>query len=67
VLLGGAERLRETLGVPVPPSAGRIVQQALAAAQNALGEAAFAATRAGGRSLSLAQLAEQARMALAPV
>jgi diguanylate cyclase (GGDEF)-like protein len=61
VLLGGAERLRETLGAPVPPSARRVYQQALAAAQAALGEAAFAATRAGGRSLSLAQLAEQAR------
>ena len=60
VLLGGAERLRETIGAPVPPSARRIYQQALAAAQAALGEAVFAATRAGGRSLSLAQLAGQA-------
>jgi len=67
VLLGGAERLRETIGVPVPPSARRVYQQALAAAQSALGEAAFAATRAGGRSLSLAQLAEQARAAMTPV
>jgi hypothetical protein len=42
------------------PSARRIYEQGLAAAREALGETVFGATRAGGRGLSLAQLAEQA-------
>ena len=62
VLLGGAERLREIVGVPLPPSARRVYLEGLAAARAALGEAAFATMHANGRGLSLTQLAEQARV-----
>jgi non-specific serine/threonine protein kinase len=59
-LLGAAAALRETLGVPQPRSQQAEVEQAVVAARAALGEEAWAAAFASGRTLSLEQAIAEA-------
>jgi predicted ATPase/class 3 adenylate cyclase len=53
VLLGAAGRVREVMHLPPQPNEGALVADSLAAARAALGEEAFAAAWAEGRSLTL--------------
>ncbi|MBI4278278.1 MAG: tetratricopeptide repeat protein [Armatimonadetes bacterium] len=52
-LIGAAERLREAIGVPVPPAVRPDHDRCAAQARAALGEEAFTAARAAGRAMSL--------------
>jgi len=52
ILLGAAEALRETLRAPLPPADQERYQQGCAAARAALGEQAFEAAWAKGRTMS---------------
>jgi hypothetical protein len=58
-LLGAAGAAREALGTPLQPSRRAIGEQILTAARARLGDAAFAATWAEGRALSLEEAVEQ--------
>ena len=59
-LLGAAAALRETIGAPQPPLEQAEVEQAVAEARAALGEAVWAAAFAAGRALSLEQAIAEA-------
>jgi predicted ATPase/class 3 adenylate cyclase len=59
-LLGAAESLRETLGVPSPPWERSAGERRVATARAGLDEAAFAAAWEHGRALSLEQALEEA-------
>ena len=59
-LLGAATAVRERLGTPLTASSQTDVEQAVAAAQTALGEEAWAAAFAAGRALSLEQTIAEA-------
>jgi tetratricopeptide (TPR) repeat protein len=56
----GAATLRETLGAPLPPQERAEVEQAVAAARSALGEAGWAAAFEAGRALSLEKVIAEA-------
>jgi predicted ATPase/class 3 adenylate cyclase/DNA-binding CsgD family transcriptional regulator len=51
-LWGAAETLRQALGVPIPPVERATYEQAVATARSQLGERAFAAAWAEGRTMS---------------
>jgi DNA-binding NarL/FixJ family response regulator len=58
-LLGAAEALRDAIGVPIPPIESAEYERSISAARVHLGERAFAAAWAQGRSMT----AEQALVA----
>jgi len=55
-LLGAAQALRDAIGAPIPPARQRLHNQHVAAAQAALGAAAFAAAAQEGRAMTLDQI-----------
>jgi predicted ATPase/DNA-binding CsgD family transcriptional regulator len=55
-LWGAAEALREAIGTLIPPVYRTVYEQAVAAARTQLGERAFAAAWAEGRSMTLEQV-----------
>jgi len=57
---GSAAAWREAMGAPLPPYRRRALEEALASARAALDTAAFAATWAAGRALSLEQASAEA-------
>jgi predicted ATPase/class 3 adenylate cyclase len=59
-LLGAAEMLRSVIGVPLPTGARPAYERDVAAARAQLDEAAFAATWAAGRQLTLEQAVAEA-------
>ncbi|HJZ46181.1 MAG TPA: tetratricopeptide repeat protein, partial [Roseiflexaceae bacterium] len=59
-LFGAAETLREVMGVPVHPVERANYKRDVAATQAQLDEAAFAAARAAGRTLTLEQVTVEA-------
>jgi hypothetical protein len=59
-LLGAAAALRETIGAPLPLPERADVEQAVAGARAALGEAEWTAAFAAGRMLSLEQAIAEA-------
>ena len=67
-LLGAAESLRESRGIPVTPAERADYEPAMAVAQASLGEQAFAAAWAEGRSMIFEQvLAAPGRSAMSPL
>jgi predicted ATPase/class 3 adenylate cyclase len=54
-LMGAAEALRETIGVPLPPPWDRDFRMAAEAVRVALGESSFAAEWAAGRAMSIGE------------
>jgi tetratricopeptide (TPR) repeat protein len=64
-LLGAAAAVRESRNVPIPPIERADVESAVARAQTALGEAAFAAAWAEGQAIPMEQMVAEA-LQLAP-